>query len=95
MEHQEAGTQKALHMFPVMLKPKNNKKDIYNVCPTYVGSLFRIKFETPYPKREMLQYINCLCREKSKDVKCVLCEGKYPGSYKDYMVYKKNYGEKW
>jgi len=32
--------------------------------------------------------INCLRRKKSKDVKCVLCEGNHPANYKGYMVYE-------
>jgi len=31
---------------------------------------------------------NCSCRKKSKNVKCVLCEGNHPANYKGYMVYK-------
>jgi len=27
-------------------------------------------------------------REKSKDIKCVLCEGNHPANYKGCMVYK-------
>jgi len=30
---------------------------------------------------------NCSCREKFKDVKCVLCEGN-PANYKGCMIYK-------
>jgi len=32
--------------------------------------------------------INCPRREKSKDVKNVICEGNHPTNYKDCMVYK-------
>jgi len=48
------GIKKALYMFYVELKPKS--KDIYEV-----DSFFncRVKFEPPYPKREILQCINC------------------------------------
>jgi len=31
---------------------------------------------------------NYLCKEKSKDIKCVLCEGNHPANYKDCMVFK-------
>jgi len=32
--------------------------------------------------------INCPRRERSKDVKCILCENNYPANYKGCMVYK-------
>jgi len=43
-------------MFYVELKSKSNNKDIYEV-----SSFFdcRVKFESPYPKREIFQCINC------------------------------------
>jgi len=31
---------------------------------------------------------NCLCREKSKDFKCILCERNHPANYKGCIVYK-------
>jgi hypothetical protein len=106
----EQGIKKALYMFCVELKPKNNNKDIYDD-----SSLLqcRVKVELPYPKRVIPQCINCqryghiksfcyykaryveyaedhssincIRRKKSKDVKCVLCEGNHPANYKDSL----------
>jgi len=74
------GTKAPLNMFYVELKPEKNNKDIYQTTHA-LG--YRVKFESPHPKREIPQCINCqryghtkgFCNRKAR---CVKCAGNHP-----------------